>query len=62
MAEGIFRHPVLAYLTFVLPVVLIIVELAAGLNVFVLCLTILLFAVAFGVVFLPIAGDNGSST
>lgn len=60
MAEGLTKHPILAYFTFVLPAILLVLEIMVGANVFVLALTLLWFGVAFGVLYLPLAGDNGS--
>ncbi len=60
MAEGMSGHPILAYLTFVLPVVLLVLWVAIGANVFLIIMTILWLATAFGVIYLPLAGDESS--
>lgn len=60
MAEGMSGHPILAYLTFVLPIVLLVLWVAIGANVFLIIMTILWLATAFGVIYLPLAGDDSS--
>lgn len=60
MAEGMSGHPILAYLTFVLPIVLLVLWIAIGASVFLIIMTILWLATAFGVLYLPLAGDDSS--
>lgn len=60
MAEGMSGHPILAYLTFVLPVVLLVLWIAIGASVFLIIMTILWLATAFGILYLPLAGDENS--
>lgn len=59
-AEGIYGHPILAYLTFVLPVVLLILAIVFSASVLLIILTILWLATAFSVLYLPLAGDDSS--
>lgn len=60
MAEELSKHPILAYVTFVLPAVLLALEVMTGANVFLMALTILWFGVSFGVLYLPLVDDKGS--
>jgi hypothetical protein len=60
MAEGMSGHPILAYLTFVVPVALLVIWVAIGASVFLIIMTILWLATAFGVLYLPLASDDGS--
>lgn len=60
MAEGMSGHPILAYLTFVLPIALLVLWVAIGASVFLIIMTILWLATAFGVLYLPLAGDDSS--
>jgi hypothetical protein len=59
MAEGMSGHPILMYLTFVLPVILLALGVVFEASVFLIILTILWLGVAFGVLYLPLAGDDG---
>lgn len=60
MAEGLSEHPILAYLTFVLPMALLVIGLIFHANILLIVLTILWLGVAFGVLYLPLASDDGS--
>jgi hypothetical protein len=62
MAEELKKHPILTYLTFVLPMALLAIGAAVKANVFLMILTIAWLGVAFMVLFLPIESDNGSSS
>jgi len=62
MAEELKKHPILTYLTFVLPMALLAIGAAIHANVFLMILTIAWLGVAFMVLFLPIESDNGSSS
>ena len=60
MADGISDHPILAYLTFVLPVVLLALAIVFDAGLLLIILTILWLGTAFAVLYLPLSGDNGS--
>lgn len=60
MAEGLSGHPILTYFIFVLPAILLVLEIMLDANVFLISMTVLWFGVAFGILYLPLAGDNGS--
>lgn len=60
MAEGISGHPILTYLTFALPAILLVAGILLGANVFLLIVTIMWLGTAFAVLYLPLAGDDGS--
>jgi hypothetical protein len=60
MAEGISGHPILAYLTFVLPVVLLALGVLFNASVLLIIFAILWLATAFTVLYLPLTGDDGS--
>lgn len=60
MAEGMSGHPILTYLTFALPAILLVLGIVFKANVFLMIVTILWLCVAFGILYLPLAGDNGS--
>jgi len=62
MAERLTEHPILTYLTFVLPVLLLIIALAVSASVFVIILVLAWLGIAFVVLLLPIESDDGSST
>ncbi len=62
MAERLTEHPILMYVTFVLPVVLLILALAFFPNVFAIILIIAWLGIAFVLLLLPIEADNGSSS
>lgn len=60
MAEGISGHPIIAYLTFVMPIVLLVLGMIFDANVFLMIMTILWLGVAFAVLYLPLASDGGT--
>lgn len=60
MAEGTSGHPILTYLTFVVPAMLLVLAVVFDASVFFMIMTILWLGVAFGVLYLPLVGDNGS--
>jgi hypothetical protein len=62
MAEKLIGHPILIYVTYVLPMLLLAIELAVNANLFLVILTIAWLGVAFVILFLPIESDNGSSS
>ena len=60
MADRILEHPILAYLTFILPAALLVLGMIFSANVFLMILTIAWLGAAFVVIFLPLAEDDGS--
>lgn len=62
MSEKFRAHPILLYLTFVLPILLLALGVLLTANVFLLILTTAWLGVAFVILFLPIASDDGSSS
>jgi predicted lysophospholipase L1 biosynthesis ABC-type transport system permease subunit len=62
MAEELKKHPILTYLTFVLPMALLMIGIAISANVLLIIITIAWLGIAFIVLFLPIESDNGSSS
>lgn len=62
MAEELKKHPILTYLTFVLPMVLLVIGAAISASVLLLILTMAWLGVAFMMLFLPIESDDGTST
>jgi len=61
MAEKLSEHPILLYLTFVLPMLLLALGVIFDASVFQLMVLVAWLGVAIVVLFLPIASDNGSS-
>ena len=61
MAEKISEHPMLTYLTFALPIVLMAIAIVFSMNVLVLIAVTAWLGVAFVILFLPVASDDGSS-
>jgi hypothetical protein len=62
MAEKLREHPILTYVTFLLPVLLLMIALAVKANVFLVILVLTWIGVALMMLFLPIESDNGSSS
>jgi hypothetical protein len=62
MAERLIEHPILMYLIFVLPALLMIVALAVKASVFVIILIPTWLGVAFVLLLLPIESDDSSSS
>jgi hypothetical protein len=62
MAERLTAHPILTYLTFVLPVLLMIVALAVNANIFVIIVILAWLGVAFVLLLLPIESDTNSTS
>lgn len=58
MAEKITDHLTLAYITFVLPVILLVLGVMLGANIMLLMITIVWFGVALAVLYLPMAKDD----
>lgn len=61
MAEKVSEHPVVLYLTFVLPIVLLALGILFDASVLQLIAVMAWLGVALMILFLPIASDNGSS-
>jgi len=61
MSERLLEHPLLVYVTFVLPILLLAVGIAVNASVFLIILDMAWLGVSFMVLFLPIASDNGTS-
>lgn len=61
MAEKLTDHPILLYLTFVLPMLLLALGVAFNASSFQLIVLMAWLGVAIIILFLPIASDNGSS-
>jgi hypothetical protein len=62
MAERLNEHPILTYVTLVMPMLLLAIALLVNANVFLLIIILLWLGVAFVVLFLPIESDDGSSS
>lgn len=62
MAEELKKHPVLTYLTFVLPMLLLAIGIVVSANILLMILTLAWLGVALLVLFLPIESDNGSTS
>ena len=62
MAEKLREHPILTYVTFVLPVLLLMVALAVKANVFLVVLILTWLGLAMMMLFLPIESDDSSSS
>ena len=61
MAEKLTDHPILLYLTFVLPMLLLALGIIFHASSFQIIVLMAWLGVAIMVLFLPIASDNGSS-
>ena len=61
MPEKMSEHPILAYLTFVVPAILFCLGIVLEASVFLLIVTATWLGVAFMIIFLPMSSDNGSS-
>jgi hypothetical protein len=60
IAGRISEHPVLSYMTFVLPMLLLLLGIVFKANVFLIILTLAWLGVAFLVLYLPMAEDNNA--
>lgn len=60
MADKITEHPLLLYLTFVLPILLLALGIVFKANVFILIVVSVWLGVAFVLLFLPIESDTAS--
>ena len=61
MAEKLREHPILTYVTFVLPILLLVIAAYMKANVFLIIAILAWLGVAMMILFLPIESDNGSS-
>lgn len=61
MAEKLSEHPLILYLTFVLPAVLLALGILLRASVLLLMLVIVWLGTALVILYLPIAPDNDSS-
>jgi hypothetical protein len=61
MAEKLTDHPILLYLTFVLPMLLLVLGIVFHASSFQIIAIMAWLGVAIVILFLPIASDNGSS-
>jgi len=61
MAEKLTDHPILLYLTFVLPMLLLALGVIFNASSFQIIVLMAWLGVAIIVLFLPIASDNGTS-
>jgi hypothetical protein len=61
MSERLIEHPLLLYVTFVLPILLLAVGIAFNASVFLLILDVAWLGISFMILYLPIASDNGTS-
>lgn len=62
MPEKMSEHPILAYITFVMPAILLCMGVIFKANVFLMIITAAWLGVALLVIFLPMSSDKGSST
>jgi hypothetical protein len=61
MAERLTDHPILLYLTFVLPMLLLALGIIFHASSFQIIVLMAWLGVAIIILFLPIASDNGTS-
>jgi hypothetical protein len=61
MAETLTDHPILLYLTFVLPMLLLALGVIFHASSFQIIVIMAWLGVAIMILFLPIASDNGTS-
>jgi len=61
MAEKLTDHPILLYLTFVLPMLLLALGIIFHASSFQIIVLMAWLGVAIIILFLPIASDNGTS-
>jgi hypothetical protein len=62
MAEKLSEHPVIIYLTFVVPIVLLFLGILFHASLFQIIVLLAWIGVAFVILFLPVSSDNGSSS
>lgn len=61
MAEKLTDHPILLYVTFVLPMLLLVLGMIFNASSFQIIVLLAWLGVSFIILFLPIASDNGTS-
>jgi len=61
MAVKLTEHPLLVYVTFVLPAMLLALGIMFEVNIFLLILVIAWLGAAFVILYLPVESDDGSS-
>jgi len=61
MAEKLREHPILTYVTFLLPILLLAIAMIVQANVFLIIMILVWLGVAMMMLFLPIESDDGSS-
>lgn len=61
MAEKLTEHPILLYMTFVLPIALLFLAMVVGAGLFPIMALLAWLGIAFVVLYLPISSDDGSS-
>lgn len=62
MAEKLREHPILTYVTFLLPILLLAIAMIVEANVFLIIMILVWLGVAMMMLFLPIESDDGSSS
>jgi len=62
MSEKLSEHPILAYLTFVLPMALLALGIIFNAGVMLIIMVSAWLGIALVLLFLPLASDNGSSS
>ncbi|MGQ9587969.1 MAG: hypothetical protein ACUVT7_06280 [Thermoplasmata archaeon] len=60
MSEKMLEHPILVYLTFVLPMLLLVLGIVFNASVILMILVLAWLGVALVILFLPIASDDSS--
>lgn len=61
MAEKLTEHPILLYLTFVLPIALLFLAMVVNASLFPIMALLAWLGIAFVILYLPISSDDGSS-
>ena len=62
MAERLSEHPILMYMTFVMPLAFLFMAIVFSVSLFLIMVLLAWLGIAFVVLFLPIASDDGSSS
>ena len=62
MAERLSEHPILMYMTFVMPLAFLFMAIVFSASLFLIMVLLAWLGIAFVVLFLPIASDDGSSS
>lgn len=61
MSEKLREHPIIVYLAFVLPVLMLVSAVVLGASVLVFLAIMAWIGISFMVLFLPVTSDDGSS-